>query len=161
MALEIINRDFVCLSTSFLAGHYSSGDLTFALQPHAPDKGLGHSSLLLGQTGCTGTGLAPASRGKTGQELLRRGLPQPRHPAHSLPLNSQFFTCKPSSSSSWPAKLHTPQLSPSLRLAATVLVIPLPYRSPFMSLGDRLTKSLAEWTLRPARCWIALTDRLH
>lgn len=30
-----------------LADHYSSDDLTFALQPHAPDEGLGHSSHVL------------------------------------------------------------------------------------------------------------------
>lgn len=98
--------------------------------------------------------LLPGAEG--GRSCLSLGIqPAP------FPLKSQLFTCKPSSSSTWPAELNTPQLSPSVRLAATVLVIPLPYRSPFMSLGDRLTKSLAEWMLRPAHYWIALTDRLH
>lgn len=76
----------------------------------------------LGQTGCTGTGLAPAARSKRGQELLQQGLPQHRHPACFPPLKGQFFTCKPSSSSTWPVELNTPQLAASVRLAATVFI---------------------------------------
>lgn len=143
MALEIRNRVFVRLN-AFYFWLVTILVVTLLFSPMPLMRGTAPMSCL-GQTGCTGTGLAPAARGKRGQ-----GLPQPRHPAHSLPLKGQFFTCKTSFSSTWPAELNTPQLSPSIRLAATVLVIPLPHRSPFMSLEDRLTKSLAEWMLRPA-----------